>query len=146
YSNADSGIADLVAATGSAFTEPDDIWIAEWNGRQNTATRYVPGGEWSQHERLHQYTGGHYETYGGVALEIDSNFLDGATAVGSAAAAAAAIPNGTFVQVEGAEGIHEIAGGAPLFVTREYWNTLSAPKLMPISQQQFALLNKVPGD
>jgi hypothetical protein len=50
------------------------------------------------------------------------------------------------VQVEGAEGIHEIAGGAPLFVTPEYWNTLGAPKLTPISQQQFALLNKVPGD
>jgi hypothetical protein len=145
YSNAFGGLSDLVAARGSGFTEPDDIWIADWNGQRTVASPYVPSGAWSNH-RIHQYEGGHNETHGGVTLNIDGNFLDGATATSSAAAAAAAIPDGTFLQVEGSEAINEVVGGAPLFVSPEYWSTLSAPKLTPISQQQFALLNKVPTD
>jgi hypothetical protein len=145
YSNAFGGLGDLVAARGSGFTEPDDIWIADWNGQRTVASPYVPSDEWSDH-RIHQYDGGHNETHGGVTINIDGNFLDGATAVGSAAAAAAAFPDGTYLQVEGSEAIYEIVGGAPLFVSPEYWSTLSAPKLTPISQQQFALLNKVPVD
>jgi hypothetical protein len=48
-----------------------------------------------------QFEGGHNATYGGVTMNIDSNFLDGATAGASSAGAAAAIPDGAFVQVEG---------------------------------------------
>jgi hypothetical protein len=81
-----------------------------------------------------------------VTINIDGDFLDGATAVGSAAAAAAAFPDGTYLQVEGSEAIYEVVGGAPLFVSPEYWSTLSAPKPTPISQQQFASLNRVPID
>ena len=32
YSSGASGIADLAAAYGGSYTEPDDIWIADWNG------------------------------------------------------------------------------------------------------------------
>jgi hypothetical protein len=145
YSNAFGGLGDLVAARGSGFNEPDDIWIADWNGQRTVASPYVPGGEWSNH-RIHQYDGGHNETHGGVTINIDGNFLDGATATSSAAAAAAAFPDGTYLQIEGSEAIYEVVGGAPLFVSPEYRSTLSAPKLTPISQQQFALLNKVPVD
>ena len=66
YSNADSGISDLAAARGSAFTEPDDVWVAEWNGVHGTSSPYVPSGDWSDHHRLHQYEGGHNATYGGA--------------------------------------------------------------------------------
>lgn len=82
YSSVDSGIADLVGAWGSGFTEPDDIWMAVWDGQQSTTSPLVPGSEWSDHQRLHQYTGGHNETYGGATLNIDADYLDGAT-VGS---------------------------------------------------------------
>jgi hypothetical protein len=145
YSNAFGGLGDLVAARGTGFTEPDDIWIADWNGQRTVSSPYVPSGEWSNH-RIHQYDGGHNETHGGVTINIDGDFLDGATATSSAAAAAAAFPDGTYLQVEGSEAIYEVVGGAPLFVSPEYWRTLSAPKLTPISQQQFALLDKVPVD
>ncbi|MGB9521164.1 MAG: hypothetical protein ACPL6F_00265, partial [Anaerolineales bacterium] len=32
---------------------------------------------WNQHQRIRQYAGGHYETWGSVKLNIDSNVLDG---------------------------------------------------------------------
>jgi hypothetical protein len=146
YSNAGSGISDLVAATGTGYSEPDDIWIAEWNGRRSTASPYVPSGDWSNHHRLHQYRGGHDETYGGASINIDANFLDGDTAGASTAGTAATIPDGTFVQATGSQEIYEIAGGAPLYVSPEYWATLAPPPVMAISQRQFASLNPVPAD
>jgi hypothetical protein len=83
YGSASSTIADLVSQYGLGYTEPDDIWIANWNGLQTTADPYVPASYWSNHQRLHQYQGGHKETYGGVSINIDNDYLDGAT-VGNA--------------------------------------------------------------
>ena len=66
---------------------PDNVWLAQWNrpyGYTTTASVYnVPGIDnslWSNHQRLHQYTGGHDETWGGVTLNIDSDVLDGSLA------------------------------------------------------------------
>jgi hypothetical protein len=146
YSSAGSGISDLRSRYGTSFTEPDDIWIGDWNGQRNTASAYVPSGDWSNHQRLHQYEGAHNETHGGATINIDGNFLDGATAGASAAGASANIPDGTFVQVEGSQAIYEVAGGAPLYVSPQYWETLGAPSPTTISAQQFALLGRVPAD
>jgi hypothetical protein len=79
YSSSGSGIADLAAAAGSGAAEPDALWIANWNGQQNTTDPAVPSNLWSQHQRLHQYRGGHDETYGGATINIDNNYLDGPT-------------------------------------------------------------------
>ncbi len=78
YSSAASGIADLVSQYGTSYPEPDDLWIAHWNGQQTTADAYVPAADWGAHQRLHQYQGGHTESYGGVAINIDGDYLDGA--------------------------------------------------------------------
>jgi Domain of unknown function (DUF1906) len=80
YSSGASGIEDLVARVGTGFKEPDDLWIADWNGRQATSDPYVPGSDWASHRRLHQYDGGHDETYRGVTINIDGDYLDGQTA------------------------------------------------------------------
>ncbi|MGZ4327888.1 MAG: DUF1906 domain-containing protein, partial [Solirubrobacteraceae bacterium] len=80
YSSSGSGISDLVSQYGTTFLEPDDIWFAEWNNQQTVSTAYVPATDWPNNQRLHQYRGGHNETYGGVTINIDNNFLDGATA------------------------------------------------------------------
>lgn len=85
YSSASSGISDLVAASGTSYTEPDALWIANWNGLQTTIDPNVPDAYWPGHQRLHQYRGGHKETYGGVTLNVDSNYLDGPVAPGPAA-------------------------------------------------------------
>ena len=56
--------------------------------RPTTSDPYVPASGWTQHQRIHQYRGGHDETYGGVTINIDNNYVDGAT-VGTAAPPAA---------------------------------------------------------
>ena len=80
YSSASSGISDLVEAVGTDFVVPDAIWIANWNGRRTIDDPYVPAGYWPDQQRIHQYEGGHQETYRGVTINIDGNYLDGPTA------------------------------------------------------------------
>jgi photosystem II stability/assembly factor-like uncharacterized protein len=65
---------------------PDAIWPARW-----LYTYYNPDASpwnlacmdnslWPGHQRILQYTGGHYETWGEVALNIDCNVSDGIVA------------------------------------------------------------------
>jgi hypothetical protein len=79
YSSSGSGIADLADQYGTAYSSPDDIWIANWNNAQNTIDPVVPESAWANHQRIHQYKGGHDDTYGGTTINIDSNFVDGDT-------------------------------------------------------------------
>ncbi|HEX2392167.1 MAG TPA: DUF1906 domain-containing protein [Solirubrobacterales bacterium] len=78
YSSSSSGIADLAGALGSGYAEPDDLWIANWNGSQTTTDPVVPASAWTPHARIHQYQGGHNETYGGQTINIDSDYVDAA--------------------------------------------------------------------
>lgn len=82
YGSVSSTISDLVAGYGTS-NEPDDVWIANWNGQATTADPAVPAADWPNHQRLHQYRGGHNETYGGATINIDNDYLDGAV-VGTA--------------------------------------------------------------
>ena len=91
YSSVSSGIADLASQWGTSYPEPDDVWFADWNGQQTTSSSSIPASDWSSHQRLHQYQGGHNETHGGVTINIDSDYLDGAAA-GSVAAPAQVPP------------------------------------------------------
>lgn len=83
YSSSSSGIEDLARQIGTGYDLPDALWIANWNGQQNTADPAVPASAWAQHQRIHQYRGGHNETWGGVTINIDNNYVDGPT-VGAA--------------------------------------------------------------
>jgi hypothetical protein len=83
YSSSSSGIEDLARQIGTGYDLPDALWIANWNGQQNTADPVVPANAWAQHQRIHQYRGGHNEAWGGVTINIDNNYVDGPT-VGSA--------------------------------------------------------------
>jgi hypothetical protein len=83
YSSSASGIEDLAGQIGTGYELPDHIWVANWNGQQNTADSVLPASAWSPHRRIHQYRGGHNETYGGVTINIDNDYVDGGT-VGSA--------------------------------------------------------------
>jgi Rv2525c-like, glycoside hydrolase-like domain len=83
YSSGASGIADLVARLGGIYQLPDDVWVANWNGRASAIDPYLPATAWTDHERIHQYRGGHDETYGGVTINIDNNYVEAATAGGT---------------------------------------------------------------
>jgi hypothetical protein len=79
YSSSGSGIADLAAQVGTTYGLPDDLWIANWNNAQNTIDPVVPETAWANHQRIHQYKGGHDDTYGGVTINVDSDYVDAAT-------------------------------------------------------------------
>jgi hypothetical protein len=70
-----SNIGDLISASGQ-MTEPDVIHYADWDGHATTTSSYMPSGMWTNHQRIHQYKGGHGETYGGATINIDNNELD----------------------------------------------------------------------
>lgn len=62
-------------AAGGAYTDRDNdndfdpcatVWDNSWIGR-----------DWTYDDRLYQYTPGHYETWGGVTLNIDSDSANG---------------------------------------------------------------------
>jgi hypothetical protein len=79
YSSSSSGIADLDRAIGGSYTLPDHVWTANWNGQQNTLDPYLPSSAWASHQRIHQYRGGHDESYGLMTINIDNDYIDGAT-------------------------------------------------------------------
>jgi hypothetical protein len=79
YSSAGSGIRALDDARvlrPGAFALPDQIWIARWDGVANTSTSYIRDDGWLPGRRLKQFQGGHKETWGGVTINIDRNYLD----------------------------------------------------------------------
>ncbi|GAC1386744.1 MAG: hypothetical protein NVSMB48_25670 [Marmoricola sp.] len=60
----------------SGFVLPDQIWTAEWNNQENTRSNYLDANNWANHQRAHQYFGGHDATNSGITLNIDSNYVD----------------------------------------------------------------------
>jgi hypothetical protein len=110
YSSGASGIADLAAEYGTAYLEPDELWFANWNGRASAASDpYVPAGAWVGH-RIHQYNGGHDESYGGVTINIDNDYVEGTAAGGSSSSDN---PRGSFDAVYSpAPGQVQISGWA----------------------------------
>jgi hypothetical protein len=78
YGSASSTIRDMQALATTA-SAPDEVWIANWNGNESVfGDPYVSDALWTNHQRLHQYSGSHHETWGGVTLDIDSNYVDAA--------------------------------------------------------------------
>ena len=78
YGSAASTIRDLQALATTA-SAPDEVWIADWNGNESVfGNPYVSDALWTNHQRIHQYRGAHHETWGGVTIDIDSNYVDAA--------------------------------------------------------------------
>jgi peptidoglycan hydrolase-like protein with peptidoglycan-binding domain len=78
YSSAASGMKmmdDQRVRAGNQIAMPDQIWIADWNGAANTSSSYIRSDGWQPYSRMKQYRGGHTETYGGVRINIDRNYL-----------------------------------------------------------------------
>lgn len=79
YSSASSGIKmldDARITRPGQFALPKNIWIARWDGIANTSTTYISEEGWRPGGRMKQYQGGHNETWGGVTINIDRNYLD----------------------------------------------------------------------
>jgi hypothetical protein len=73
YGSAASTIRDAAAVSPPA----DAVWIANWDGRASVfGDPYVSDALWTNHQRIHQYKGGHKEAWGGVTINVDSDYVD----------------------------------------------------------------------
>jgi hypothetical protein len=96
YSSSDSGVSALAGSYSSpSYAAPDVIYDALWNGESNTGDSNIPAGDWAYHQRIHQYSGGVNQTYGGYTLNIDQDYLDVTQPYGKAQPAAAVDSAGT---------------------------------------------------
>jgi hypothetical protein len=82
YGSQCSTILDqVVVYDNPRYARVDAVWIAAWNNVPNlfgfTGPCGIPDNFWVFHQRLHQFRGGHNETWGGVTLNVDSNVVDG---------------------------------------------------------------------
>ena len=79
YSSVGSGIKmldDARVQRPGVFTLPDRIWLARWDGLANTSSTTSSSDGWRPGGRVKQYKGGHDEPWGGVKINIDSNYLE----------------------------------------------------------------------
>lgn len=77
YSSIASGVTDLVKDYRSTSRpHPDYLFFARWDGIVGTDNPAIPAAYWSPNRRMHQYLGGHDETYGGVTINIDNDYVD----------------------------------------------------------------------
>jgi len=82
YSSSGSGVADQAQfVTDPTYVPPDYLWFANWNDNPSLfGDPYFSDSLWWCRQRHHQYVGGHWETWGGVPINIDSDSSDGAAA------------------------------------------------------------------
>lgn len=77
YSSMTSGVADQVAAYNTpGYVHPDYLDFARWDGFATVSEPTIPSSYWSPQRRMKQYLGGHDETWGGVTINIDNDYLD----------------------------------------------------------------------
>jgi hypothetical protein len=77
YGSMGSGVADQVTNYGvTGYVRPDYLDFARWDLAVTVTDVAVPAGYWAPHRRMKQYRGGHDETWGGVTINIDNDYLD----------------------------------------------------------------------
>jgi hypothetical protein len=76
------GIGAALSGFVTIDNVPDAVWPARWNYpayTPNASVWDIPNLSntlWVNHQRIHQYTGGHNETWGNVTLNIDCDVID----------------------------------------------------------------------
>ncbi|MBB4695620.1 glycoside hydrolase domain-containing protein [Paractinoplanes abujensis] len=77
YSSVASGVADQVASYAKpGYTRPDYVDFARWDQKVTLTDPLIPATAWPGKRRMKQYRGGHKETYGGVTINIDNDYVD----------------------------------------------------------------------
>ena len=91
YSSVSSGVADQVANYAKAgYVRPDYLDFARWDNVETVSDPKIPDTAWSPRRRMKQYRGGHQETWGGVTINIDNDYVDFAM-----------LPSATFADFNG---------------------------------------------
>jgi hypothetical protein len=95
-----------------SYHQPKDIWYAHWDGTASTTGEpAIPDRHWSNHQRVHQYRGNIWQSYGGVRLQIDQNQVDAHTS-SAAMSIYAGVPHAQL-QHSYTHGLRTAGGTAP---------------------------------
>ncbi|SDT48339.1 glycoside hydrolase domain-containing protein [Actinoplanes derwentensis] len=77
YSSTSSGIKDQVAVYNQpGYVRPDYVDFARWDQVVTVSDTVIPATYWQPKRRMKQYRGDHKETWGGVTINIDNDYLD----------------------------------------------------------------------
>ncbi len=87
YSSAPPASPTWSAGSAAPTCSPTHLDRQLERAQEPPPTPTCPASAWSRHQRIHQYRGGHDETWGGVTINIDNNYVEGATAGVSAPSA-----------------------------------------------------------
>lgn len=84
YGSLNSTVRDLVNDYHSTVRpHPDYLWFARYDDNAGVGSPAIPSDDWSPHRRIHQYRGGHDETYGGTKINIDNDYVDVTSVTGA---------------------------------------------------------------
>lgn len=73
----DSAVTDLVANySNTNYYMPVYLDFASGNGVQSTDDASIPAADWQYQQRINEYEIGQSQTYGGVTLTVDSDYMD----------------------------------------------------------------------
>lgn len=107
YGSLGAGISPGIVSLYGTNGAPGVIWFADWDGEATTATTALPAAYWSHHQRIKQYAGNVWQSYGGVSIEVDPDYLDAPTLARVGPTVSAIVPStapvGARVQVLGAQ-------------------------------------------
>lgn len=163
YSSAASGINAIVTYTqaSQSFMAPDALWFARWDDKGSSARdvgsrQYLPDNVWADQERIKQFKGGHKETYGGVTINIDSNFVDGpvtGTVIGLNPASLPTINarKNTSIQLKGSGGVKpyifgKLEGALPQGLTMSRSGKITGKATDPGKETTIRIVVKDDGD
>ncbi|MEU4642310.1 glycoside hydrolase domain-containing protein [Micromonospora sp. NPDC023814] len=77
YSSVARGVADQVAAYDTpGYVRPDYLDFARWDNQATVEDPTIPATYWMPKRRMKQHVGPHDETWGGVTINIDGDYLD----------------------------------------------------------------------
>lgn len=84
YSSLCAAVVDgATTYNNPAYYRSDAIWIAAWDNSPHlfgfNSTCALSDSLWANHQRIHQFLGGHNETWGGVTINVDVNAVDAPT-------------------------------------------------------------------
>jgi hypothetical protein len=79
YGSSAAGVNDIAAAQSNPAYQLDAIWFGHWNGDPTLYDpQYFSDSLWPN-ARIHQFRGGHNETWAGVTINIDNDQVGGPT-------------------------------------------------------------------
>lgn len=79
YGSLGSGIAPGVVSMWGKKGAPHVLWFAHWDGVPTTLTDAFPQSYWPHDQRMKQYAGNLWQSFGGVQIEVDPDYLDAPT-------------------------------------------------------------------